>query len=222
MSLDFPRFQVFLNYPFDGNAESISLAMHFAVASAGLLPVCAWDLTSPDRSRLSVLETAISSCQYSLHDLSTSTNENESPRLNVPFELGGVLFQALRNQNQGHRCAFFVTSSSALNKSFSDLAGMDPLLYDTDTALLVKTYEWLRDTVHAAFNPRPSVDVADLYARLKRDLMRLRGSGRNGRPTHNEAQEVMYRIAAESGLWDWRVIRAGQLAFPELPLAWAE
>jgi len=224
MSLDFPRYQVFLNYPFDADAEAISLAMHFAVVAAGLLPVCALDLTSPDRPRLDVIEGAITRCQYSAHDLSRFTGEGEKnlARFNMPFELGGAFFQALRTQNTGHRCAFFVTTPHDYKGFLSDLAGVDPLIYDTDVGLLLRMYEWLRDIVHAAFIPKPSVEICDIYAELKGELLRLRGSGRQGRPTHHEAQELMYQTASEHGLWDWRVIKAGQIAFPEVPLSWID
>jgi hypothetical protein len=62
--------QVFLNYPFDEEFRPLADAMTFSVVAGGLLPLCAKDLTSPDRPRLDVLVSAISNCQYSAHDLS--------------------------------------------------------------------------------------------------------------------------------------------------------
>ena len=124
---NYSQYQVFLNYPFDKEAEGISLAMHFAVAAAGLLPVCAFDLTAPDRPRLEMLVEAISSCQYSAHDFSRFKGEGEHnfSRFNMPVEMGMGLFHALRTQRLGHRCAFFVSSPHEYRTFASDLAGLD-------------------------------------------------------------------------------------------------
>jgi hypothetical protein len=50
-----PTFQVFLNYPFDDEFAPLAHAMSFAVVAAGFLPVCAYDVTAPDISRLEIL-----------------------------------------------------------------------------------------------------------------------------------------------------------------------
>jgi len=60
--------QVFLNYPFDDEYEPLANAMHFAVVAAGFIPVCAKDLSAPDRPRLEMLVDSIIHCRYSLHD----------------------------------------------------------------------------------------------------------------------------------------------------------
>lgn len=67
--------QVFLNYPFDEAFEVLADAMSFAVVAGGLLPVCAYDLTAPDKPRLEMLVDAIHSCHSSAHDLSRSRGE---------------------------------------------------------------------------------------------------------------------------------------------------
>jgi hypothetical protein len=51
----FKHAQVFLNYPFDAEFESLAHVMHFAVVAAGLIPLCANDLSVPDRPRLEML-----------------------------------------------------------------------------------------------------------------------------------------------------------------------
>lgn len=106
MRTDLPsRYQVFLNYPFDEEAEDISNAMHFAVIAAGLLPVCAKDLSTPDRPRLQMLVETIAKCHYSAHDFSRCTGEgpNNLARFNMPVEMGMALFNALQNQRAGDR-----------------------------------------------------------------------------------------------------------------------
>ena len=49
----YSTFQVFLNYPFDDAFLRLADALSFAVVAGGLLPVCAYDLTAPDRCSIS-------------------------------------------------------------------------------------------------------------------------------------------------------------------------
>jgi hypothetical protein len=62
--------QVVLNYPFDAGFRSLANAMHFAVVAGGLIPVCAKDLSIPDRPRLETLIEAITRGDDSAHDFS--------------------------------------------------------------------------------------------------------------------------------------------------------
>lgn len=215
--------QVFLNYPFDDGFESFGHAMHFAIIAAGLIPVCARDLTSPDRPRLEMLVHAIDNCQLSAHDFSRLTGEGEQnfARLNMPIEMGMALFHALRTQRNEHRCAFFVRTPHAYQMAASDLAGLDPITYDGDDySLVAGVYEWLRDSVQNPLTTSiPTASVKDRYKQLQTEMQRIAGSGRDGAPSHNEAQELMYRICSDCGWWDWRENRAGQLEFREVPLS---
>jgi hypothetical protein len=220
-------YQVFLNYPFDQGAEGIANAMHFAVVAAGLLPVCAKDLTSPDRPRLAMLVETIGKCHYSAHDFSRCTGEgpNNLARFNMPVEMGMALFNALQNQRAGDRparCAFFVPVPHDYKAVASDFAGLDPFHYESEVALVGHLYEWLRDVLNAVFVPRPTAEVIDKYQLLLRKMDNLKGSGRNGRPSHHEAQEVMFQLCSECEWWDWRMNRSGKLALPIIPLSWKE
>jgi hypothetical protein len=120
--------QVFLNYPFDEAFEVLADAMSFAVVAGGLLPVCAYDLTAPDKPRLEMLIDAIHSCHYSAHDLSRSRGQGPDnfARMNMPVEMGMALFHALHTQRRDHRCLFFVSSAHEYKAFASDLAGLDP------------------------------------------------------------------------------------------------
>src|ERR1044071_5267760 len=94
--ISFEEGQVFLNYPFDEEFRMFAHAMHFAVVAAGLIPVCAYDLTTPDRPRLDILIDAITHSRYSIHDFSRLRGEGEQnfARLNMPLEMGMALFHA--------------------------------------------------------------------------------------------------------------------------------
>ena len=100
-----PDFQVFLNYPYDERFEPFARAMHFAVIAGGLIPVCAWDFTSPDKPRLELLVEAIVNCSFSVHDLSRGKGEGPESyaRMNMPLEMGMALFHALHTQRAANR-----------------------------------------------------------------------------------------------------------------------
>jgi hypothetical protein len=215
--------QVFLNYPFDRPFAPLADAMTFAVVAGGLLPVCAHDLTTPDRPRLEMLVDAIRNCHYSAHDLSRAKGEGELnyARMNMPVEMGMALFHALHNQRRDHRCLFFITTPHDYKTFASDLAGLDPRVHNADeNRLLADMYEWLRGVVPAAlFNSQPTVEVLEKYLVFKNTVVRVRGSGDGGVTSHDETREVMYRVCSEVGWWDWRGNRMGKEEFPLVPLA---
>jgi len=216
--------QVFLNYPFDESFEKLADAMNFAVVAAGLLPVCAHDLTTPDCPRLGMLVEAIRCCQYSAHDLSRSSAEpNGFARMNMPIEMGMALFHALDTQHHEHRCLFLVPNAHDYVTFASDLAGLDPKTHNNeDRRVLVEVYEWLRRVVPPSlFNSQPTTVVVDKFAEFRARQHRIKGSGNAGKPSHDENREVMYQICAECGWWEWRETRVGRDEFPAIPLALA-
>lgn len=219
----YERCQVFLNYPFDNEFRSLANAIHFAVIAAGLIPLCAKDLSFPDRPRLEMLVDAIIHCHYSVHDFSRFTghgNDNFA-RFNMPIEMGMALFHALNTQRRQHRCAFFVTTPHDYHRFASDLAGLDPKNYENDEIQLVAgVYEWLRDVGRPLVNDLPVADVKEKYNYFKRELERIQGNESDGLPSHDEAQELMFKICSECKWWEWRENKLGQLEFPLLPLSW--
>ncbi|MBA3571028.1 MAG: hypothetical protein H0W34_03420 [Pyrinomonadaceae bacterium] len=218
--------QVFLNYPFDEPFSALADAMSFAVVAGGLLPVCAYDLTTPDRPRLEMLVEAIQCCHYSAHDFSRSKGEgpHNLARMNMPVEMGMALFYALHTQRREHRCIFFVPTAHDYKAFSSDLAGLDPRVHSNDDVrILTDMYEWLRGVVPPAlFNAQPTIDVLDKFEVFKTRKNRVRGGGNGGQPSHEETREVMYQVCTECGWWDWRENRAGKDEFPMVPLALIE
>jgi hypothetical protein len=219
----YTNFQVFLNYPFDDQFDALADAMSFAVVAGGLLPVCAYDLTSPDRPRLEMLVEAIRCCRYSAHDFSRSDGggPRNFARMNMPLEMGMALFHALHTQRREHRCMFFVPTAHDYKSFASDLAGLDPKIYNNEDGLiLTHMYEWLRGVVPSAlFNSQPTVDVLDKFAVFKARKDKVKGAGEGGRLSHEEKREVMYQVCGEAGWWDWRGSRMGKDEFPLVPLA---
>jgi hypothetical protein len=217
------RHQVFLNYPYDQDYRPFAEALSFGVVAAGLLPVSALDLTTPDSLRLDMLVDAIENCDYSAHDLSRSRGEGDDnfARMNMPVEMGMALFYALSTRRSGHRCAFFVPSSSrSHHKYVSDLAGLDPRHYGEDpVTLLVAIYEWLRDIgPGAVVSNQPTVDVINAFEEFSGRCWEVDGADLDGRPSYAEARELMYQVCSARGWWDWRGTRAGIEEFPRIPL----
>lgn len=222
----FRHHQVFLNYPFDPDFLPIAAALNFAIVAAGQLPLCALDLTAPDKPRLDMLIEAISSCHYSVHDLSRAKGEGSEnfARMNMPIEMGLALYPALASQRTDHRCAFFISKPHDYKRFASDLAGLDPQCHNDDPATAVAlTYEWLRAVVPATiFNSCSTVDVVGKFDEYQQRASKVKGSGNNGRASHLELREVMYLVCEQAGWWDWRLAKFGQSAFPRLPLSWRE
>jgi len=221
----YAKYQVFLNYPFDATFEPLALAMHFGVVAGGLLPVCAMDLSTPDKLRLEMLAEAIGKCDYSAHDFSRFTGEGEKnwARFNMPLELGMAISRALMI-GEGHHFAFFVSTPYDYRAFASDLSGLDPKCHNNDEGLMVAgIYEWLRSVVpQMLFNSQPTAHVQEKYDHFRRRLCLLEGSGTGGKPSHDEAQELMYQICSECGWWDWRANKSGKAEFPVLPLSWRD
>jgi len=144
-----------MNYPFDGQFAPLEDALHFPIVAANLLPLCAKDLSTPDRPRLDMLVNAISNCHYSLHELSRAKGEGDAnfARMNMSIETGMAMFHALHTQRRDHRCAFFVPGLYDYQKFASDLAGLGPKCHNNDEDTLVRSvYEWLRDVFRRQYS----------------------------------------------------------------------
>lgn len=218
----YAKYQVFLNYPFDQEFEPLANAIHFSVIAAGLIPVCARDLTVPDRPRLEMLTDAITKCRYSIHDFSQGKGQGNSnfARFNMPLEMGMALFHALTTQRTEHRCAFFVATPYDYQRFASDLAGLDPKPYDNDELTLVTcVYEWLRGLENPLTVKLATVKVKNKYKHFKEELGKIEGSGKDDHPSHDEAQELMIQMCSECKWWQWRDGIPGQLEFSSVPLS---
>jgi hypothetical protein len=171
-----------------------------------------------------MLVEAIQNCRYSAHDLSRSKGEGplNLARMNMPVEMGMALFYALQNQRRDHRCLFFVSTPHDYKYFASDLAGLDPQVHSGDEAsILTGAYDWLRGVVPSSlFNSRPTIDIVDKFSEFKTKIEGVRGSGKDGRPSHEETRELMYQICGAAGWWDFRSSKLGQEQFPLLPIAY--
>src|SRR5260370_38030969 len=89
LALD-PSKSVFINCPFDGEYSDLFEAIVFAAVCCGFVPRSALESGTVSEPRLARIIRAVSSCRYSIHDLSRCTGEGSDnfARFNMPLELG--------------------------------------------------------------------------------------------------------------------------------------
>jgi hypothetical protein len=126
-----PLAEVFLNIPYDKKFDRLFLAYISGTCAFGLVPRATLEIPS-GASRLDRILGLIESCQYSAHDLSRAeldVQTPQTPRFNMPFELGLSVAHAKGSKKRNHQ--WFVCESKALRlaKSLSDLNGVDPYVH---------------------------------------------------------------------------------------------
>jgi len=121
---------VFLNIPYDPQFHNLALAYIAGVSCFGLTPRATLEIPGGMR-RLDRIIELIGSCNFSVHDLSRvqlDRRKPQTPRFNMPFELGLVVAcQKLRDHD--HVWFAFEAQPRRLTKSLSDLDGTDPHIH---------------------------------------------------------------------------------------------
>jgi hypothetical protein len=110
---------VFLNFPYDRQFVPLYVAYITGVCSFGLVPRVALELPGGER-RLDRIVELILSCRYSFHDL----RRPQTPRMNMPFELGLTVMASYYNPKR-HTWCIFEKDYRRVLKSLGDLAGSD-------------------------------------------------------------------------------------------------
>jgi hypothetical protein len=122
---------VFVNVPYDKQFEELFLAYIVGLVELGLTPKAT--LAIPGGvARLDRIFDLIRTCRYSIHDLSRvelDVHPPQTPRFNMPFELGLTVGWAKVNPA---RHTWFVCESTdrRAQKSISDLNGTDFNIHD--------------------------------------------------------------------------------------------
>ncbi len=120
------RASVFLNIPYDRDFRELYLAYICGISAFGLAPRASLEIPGGGR-RLDRIFALIQECPYSVHDLSRvelSRTLPQTPRFNMPFELGlAVAWERMREHK--HVWFAFETHKHRLSKSLSDLDGTD-------------------------------------------------------------------------------------------------
>ncbi len=117
---------VFINVPFDRNYRTLYIALIAGLAMQGFRPRSVLEIP-PSKSRLERLRGLIRDCGSSVHDLSRIQRSGTPPvpRFNMPFELG----LAIGLHADGHSWFVLERTPYRLQRSLSDLNGIDPLVH---------------------------------------------------------------------------------------------
>ncbi len=124
--------QAFLNVPYDNGFDDLYLAYIAGLIALGLDPRTALEIPGGTR-RLDRIFELMTSCQYSIHDLSCVELNLEpppTPRFSMPFELGLVLGWLETRKETRHTWFVFEAVTRRLSKSLSDLDGTDPYIHN--------------------------------------------------------------------------------------------
>src|SRR5437764_12848115 len=103
LTLD-PTKSVFINCPFDATYAPLFDAIVFATVSCGFIPRSALESGTVSEPRLNRVVRALSSCRYSIHDLSRCTGEvtENFARFNMPLELGMAMALRIMVPSRDH------------------------------------------------------------------------------------------------------------------------
>ena len=81
---------VFINCPFDDDYRQLLISILFTVKFLGFIPRLTLERADAGMTRLTLILELIEASKFGIHDLSRllATEEGESARMNMPFELG--------------------------------------------------------------------------------------------------------------------------------------
>lgn len=167
---------VFINCPFDDRFESLYLAYIAGLVGTGLTPRCVLEIPSGGSSRLERLFGLLADCRWSVHDLSCVTLDARAPRVprfNMPFELG--LAAALRLTGS-HRWFVFEAQAHRIQKSISDINGIDPLIHGGSARGVLREITNAFDRAH--LQPTPE-QLEAVYGDLRRAAADLKAQYRS-------------------------------------------
>jgi hypothetical protein len=166
------RDSAFLNIPYHQDYQEHLLAYIAGLASFGLNPRAAMELTGGER-RLERIFDLISACRYSFHDLSfvrLDRSPPTTPRFNMPFELGLVIGSE-KILTSGHTWFVFESVPYRLQKSLSDLNGTDPFIYGESPVGILRE---IRNAL-ARSDYQPTMEqMTSVYSNLRSEVPRIR------------------------------------------------
>jgi hypothetical protein len=124
--------EVFLNVPYDKKFERLFLAYISGAAAFGLSPRATLEIRRSS-DRLDRILDLVRACRYSIHDLSRVELDRDAPRtprFNMPFELGLAVAWSRISKNRRHQWFVCESVNHRLQKSLSDLNGIDPRIHN--------------------------------------------------------------------------------------------
>jgi hypothetical protein len=166
---------VFINCPFDDDYSVLFDAIVFASVCCGFLPRSALESGTVSEPRLTRVMHALSSCRYSIHDLSRCTGEGSDnfARFNMPLELGMAMALRFMDPVSEHDWLVLVPQGHAYHRFISDLAAYDPLTHDGSiSSVVVAVMSWLatRKDAIPPVTPREVLDLLPSFQSRRREL----------------------------------------------------
>ena len=129
-------FNVFVNCPFDDNYRETLLSIIFAIKHIGLKPRLSLERVDAAETRIDKIVSLIKQSKYGIHDLSrmVSQENNETFRMNMPFELG--IDYACQKLNglpwDAKQILILDTERYRYQSAISDLSGSDIKSHNDD------------------------------------------------------------------------------------------
>lgn len=168
-------FSVFVNCPFDDEFRASLDAIIFSCVHAGFFPWMAGSTGDVSVPRVQRILEGLSSCRYSIHDLTRYQGEGSENlgRFNMPLELGMAM--AMRGTSPGaqdHDWMVMVPEGHIYQRYISDLAGFDPKTHDASAQrVAVAVLAWLATRPKAlAVGPAKVLPKLPEYSQRKRQL----------------------------------------------------
>jgi hypothetical protein len=171
-----PSLCIFVNCPFDEDYRDALDAIVFTCVHAGFCPWIAQSTGTVADSRLERILEGLSSCRYSIHDLSRYRGEGSEnlSRFNMPLELGMAM--GLRGWSRAataHDWMVMGPVGHQFHQYVSDLSGHDPSVHDGSAAHVSTTVlSWLvaRPNSSRSVAPAEVQSRIPTYSRRKREL----------------------------------------------------
>ncbi len=222
-----PTKSVFIDCPFDDEYSALFDAIVFATVCCGFIPRSALESGTVSDPRLTRIIRAMSSCRYSIHDLSRCTGEGSDnfARFNMPLELGMAMALRFMDPASEHDWLVLVPNGHSYNRFASDLSAFDPATHDgSPSSVVVAVMSWLatrRDAI-APVTPREVLELLPRFQSRRRDLDATWGGyppvGRRDYHRHRTCQTTDLRFSGPlSGPVCGRLLPISRLVFTHLP-----
>jgi len=172
--------RVFINVPFDNTYKRFFDAIVFTVIACGCVPRCALTISNAARTRFQKIVELVKKCPMGIHDLSRSApgRSYQSPRLNMPFELGLFLgAKEFGDRSQKNKtCIVLDSHPNRYRKFISDLAGHEVSSHNNRVSDLI-------DVLRGWLASAPGIDgirilpggkqIYKLYVEFKKKLPKM-------------------------------------------------
>jgi hypothetical protein len=156
---------VFLNIPYDSQFEDLYLAYIVGLTQLGFKINAT--LAVPNQGRLGRI---IEESDFSIHDLSRIEATSGIPRFNMPLELGLALYRSYAT-NGRHRVFVFEKKRYRMQRSTSDVNGIDPLIHNGNPKGVMVG---LRNIFHQPSKTTTVPEMLTCYRAVTRRLPKLR------------------------------------------------